>query len=73
MALQNIKVNDLVELKECVAAFGRGVLFRGQTQHYGTADQPTATKSFDRHGYIPPRCFGGLAMPRSWLPSRASM
>lgn len=52
-ALQNIKVSDLVELRECLAAFGSGVLFRGQTQHYGTADQPMATTSFDRHGCIP--------------------
>lgn len=53
MALRNIKVNDLVGLKECLAAFGRGVLFRGQTEHFGTPERPSATTSFDRHGCIP--------------------
>lgn len=53
MALQNIKVNDLAELKACLAAFGGGVLFRGQTRHYGTENEPLATTSFDRHGCIP--------------------
>lgn len=53
LELQNIKVNDLVGLKECLAAFGRGALFRGQTEHFGTLEQPSATTSFDRHGCIP--------------------
>ncbi|WP_198147438.1 FRG domain-containing protein [Sphingobium chungbukense] len=51
--MQNIKVNNLVELKECLAAFGKNVLFRGQTEHFGTPEHPSATTSFDRHGCIP--------------------
>lgn len=53
LALQNIKLNDLVGLKECLAAFGSAVLFRGQTEHFGTPEQPSANTSFDRHGCIP--------------------
>ena len=53
MALQNIRIDDLIGLKDCLAAFGRGVLFRGQTEHFGSAEQPSATTSFARHGCIP--------------------
>lgn len=51
--MQNIAVNNLVELKECLAAFVNGALFRGQTVHFGTPEQPSVTTSFDRHGCIP--------------------
>jgi len=54
LALQNIRIDDLVGLKDCLAAFSRGVLFRGQTEHFGTAEQPSATTSFGRHGCMPP-------------------
>lgn len=54
MALQNIRVDDIVGLRDCLASFGGDLLFRGQTRHYGTAEQPSATTSFDRHGCIPP-------------------
>lgn len=53
LTLQTIKVDDLVGLKESLGAFGRDVLFRGQTEHFGTPEQPSATTSFDRHGCIP--------------------
>ncbi|WP_217884249.1 hypothetical protein [Sphingobium sp. GW456-12-10-14-TSB1] len=49
----NIRVDDLAGLKACLAEFGEDVLFRGQTQHYGPANRPSATTSFDRHGCIP--------------------
>lgn len=51
--MQYIKVNDLVGMKECLAAFGSRVLFRGQTEHFGTPEKPSVTTSFDRHGCIP--------------------
>lgn len=53
MALENIRVDDLVGLKNCLAAFGQGVLYRGQTAHFGTAERPSAITSFDRHGCMP--------------------
>ncbi len=53
LALQKFKVTDLIGLKDCLAAFDRDVLFRGQTRNFGTPAQPSATTSFDRHGCIP--------------------
>ncbi len=50
--MRTIKVHNLLTLKECLASFDQNVLFRGQTQHYGTAQQPLATTSFYRHGCI---------------------
>lgn len=51
--MQTILSNDPDELRRCVAGFGAGALFRGQIAHYGTADRPLATTSFDRLGCIP--------------------
>lgn len=51
--MRNFTVNDLVELRKCLSTFNKDVLFRGQTEHFGTPERPLATTSFDRHGCIP--------------------
>lgn len=52
--MEIIKADDVRGLKECLAGFEDNVLYRGQTEHFGTPEQPSATTSFDRHGCIPP-------------------
>lgn len=51
--MKNIRVDDLGGLKRALGDFGEKLLFRGQTVHFGTVEQPSATSSFDRQGCIP--------------------
>lgn len=50
--MKSIRVEDFAAMKEALAGFGRNVVFRGQTQHFGTAEVPSATTSFARQGCI---------------------
>lgn len=53
--METILVNDLETLRKCLAVYGDGFLFRGQTNDYAAADgTPSLTSSFERKGCIPP-------------------
>ena len=51
--MREIAVSSVAELRAVLDALGSGVLFRGQTQHYGASGIPRAVSSFDRNGCIP--------------------
>lgn len=51
--MKQLKAGNLYELQELLVGFDKGVLFRGQTQHYGGPDYPSVISSFDRAVCIP--------------------
>ncbi|MEP3296439.1 MAG: FRG domain-containing protein [Pseudoruegeria sp.] len=51
--MKTIKAESISEIRQAVAKFDCGVLYRGQTTHYGTVDSPSAITSFGRNGCIP--------------------
>lgn len=46
--MKQLIANNLNELQELLVTFNKGMLFRGQIQHYGEPDYPSVISSFDR-------------------------
>jgi hypothetical protein len=53
--MQSLHANDVAQLKQYLASFGSGFLFRGQTNAYvGSDGLPRLNSSFIRRGCVPP-------------------
>lgn len=51
--MKEYKASSIAELEAILADAGPGILYRGQTKHYGEPASPSVTTSFDRLGCIP--------------------
>lgn len=66
--MKRIRVESIEQLREAIALFPPGAIFRGQATHYGKNDgSPVIGTSFDRKGCIPPEMIKWSNYARSIL------